>query len=128
MERTRIEIERWLAAEAAGDEAAAEAAFGAATHRLPRLAPRAGFSQRVAWAVRPEPARARVRVPWAERLGLAAALSLAGLAAAFLPALRALPIDLPRPSALIDGLTRSVAWVGGRLGAGLEVWDTLSAF
>ena len=43
------ELERWLAAEAAGDDAAAEEAFGALFEALPRLAPRVGFTERVVY-------------------------------------------------------------------------------
>ena len=53
------DIERWLAAEAeAGSEA--EEAFGTAIQALPRLAPRAGFAERVMVAFQPAPAFRRV--------------------------------------------------------------------
>ena len=45
--KPHTDLERWLAAEAAGDDFAAEEAFGALFQALPRLAPRHGFSERV---------------------------------------------------------------------------------
>ena len=47
MKRRTAEFDRWLTAEAAGDETRAEAAFVAFFARFPRLAPAADFAERV---------------------------------------------------------------------------------
>ena len=123
---TRHEIESWLAAEAAGDEAAAEAAFGAAFARMPRLHPAPGFAERVAWAAAPVTAGAPAWPVWSARLGLGASLALAGLATAFLPVLRVLPFEAPSLGRLVQEGVGALAWVGDRLAAGLAVWEFLA--
>ncbi|HUP20416.1 MAG TPA: hypothetical protein VM778_10740 [Gemmatimonadota bacterium] len=123
---TKHEIESWLAAEAAGDETAAEAAFGAAFARMPRLHPAPGFAERVAWAAAPGTVGAPAWSVWGGRLALAASLAMAGLAAAFLPALRALPFDAPSLAGLLQAGVGVFAWVAERLAAGLAVWEFLA--
>ena len=127
MDRNRTyEMEAWLAAETAGDEAAAEAAFGALFATLPHLHPTPGFAERVVRAALPEPARAPVMEVWGGRLALGASLALAGLAVALLPMLRALPVDPPGLTALLQGANDALAWMGGRLVAGFALWDVLA--
>ena len=121
------DLERWLAAEAAGDDLAAEAAFGALFHALPQVAPSPGFGERVLMELRErerEPESGRV--PWLWKAAVAAAVALAGLAAGFLPLLRRIPIDVPGPAEIVSAAARGVAWLAGWLGAGLDVWETLA--
>ena len=121
------ELERWLAAEAAGDDVAAEEAFGALFEALPRLSPRAGFTERVVMTLResqrePETGRAT----WVGKAALAAALALGGIAAGLLPLVRLLPIRIPSLGDVATAAARGIAWLGGWLGAGLDVWGTLA--
>ena len=117
------DLERWLAAEAAGDDFAAEEAFGTLFQELPRLAPHPGFSERVVMALR-EPDTGRAS--WLWKAALAAAVALAGVAAAFLPLLRWIPIQVPSTSDVVAAAARGLAWLGRWLGAGLDVWETLA--
>lgn len=121
--RLHTDLERWLAAEAAGDDAGAEDAFGALFAALPQLAPHPGFAERVVMELR-EPDSGRV--PWLWKAALAAAVSLAGLTAGLLPLVRWIPIDLPRPGEIATAAVRAIAWLGGWLGAGLDVWEVLA--
>ena len=121
------ELERWLAAEVAGDDVAAEEAFGALFEALPRLAPRAGFTERVVMTLReshrePETGRAT----WVGKAALAAALALGGIAAGLLPLVRLLPIRIPSLGDVVTAAARGIAWLGGWLSAGLDVWGTLA--
>lgn len=127
MNRNRTyEMDAWLTAEAAGDEDAADAAFGAMFAGLPRLHPTPGFAGRVVRAAVPRPARAAALELWGGRLALGASLALAGIALALLPALRALPLDLPGISGVLQAGTETLAWIGGRLAAGIALWDFLA--
>lgn len=122
--RLRKEIDRWLAAEAAGDDTTAETAFGASFARLPRLAPRPGFAERVTWAAVPE----AVRPALGERgwkIALAVSMALAGLATAFLPALRLLPIGPGSLGGVLRAGNDALAWMAGRVADGVAVWDFL---
>jgi len=116
-------IERWLAAEAAGDDFAAEEAFGTLFEGLPRLAPHPGFSERVVMALR-EPDTGRAS--WLWKAALAAAVALAGIAAGLLPLLRWLPIQAPSPAEVVAAAARGLAWLGRWLSAGLDIWETLA--
>lgn len=127
MDRTlRKELERWLAAEAAGDETAAERAFGAVFARMPRLHPAPGFAERVVWAAAPGSVRRPVLELWGGRFALALSLSLAALAVGLLPSLSLLPVEAPSLAALLQAGNDLLSWFGGRLGAGLAVWSFLS--
>lgn len=121
--RLHTDLERWLAAEAAGDDAGAEDAFGALFAALPQLAPHPGFAERVVMELR-EPETGRV--PWLWKAALAAAVSLAGLTVGLLPLLRWIPIDLPRPGEIVSAAVRSVAWLAQWLSSGLDLWKTLA--
>ncbi|HEY7471947.1 MAG TPA: hypothetical protein VIE68_06330 [Gemmatimonadota bacterium] len=121
------DLERWLAAEAAGDELAAEEAFGALFQAQPRIAPRAGLAERVVMALReshrePETGRAS----WLGKAALVAAVALAGFAAGLLPLLRWVPIDLPAPGQILAAAARGVAWLDRWLRTGLDVWGILA--
>ena len=87
------DLERWLAAEVAGDDLAAEEAFGAVFASMPRLAPPPGFTERVIMAFDREPDTGRAT--WLWKAALAAAVALAGLATGLLPLVRWIPIRLP---------------------------------
>lgn len=127
MNRNRTyELEAWLAAEAAGDEDAADAAFGVLFARMPRLHPTPGFAGRVVRAAAPRPARAPAFEVWGGRLVLGASLALAGIALALLPALRGLPLDLPGLSGVLQAGNDTLSWIGGRLAAGIALWDFLA--
>lgn len=136
MRRRHAEIDRWLAAEAAGDEARAETAFVAALARLPRLAPLPGFADRVLRAT-PMGAQARLkRAPVAGaatlvegwRWAVAAALGITGVAVSLLPALRWLPVESPRLSGVLKTGALAAAAVGEWLQGGLAVWAFLLQF
>jgi hypothetical protein len=121
------ELERWLAAEAAGDDVAAEEAFGTLFEALPRLAPRAGFTERVVMTLReshrePETGRAS----WLGKALLAAAVSLAGIAVGLLPLLRLAPVRIPSLGDVVTAAARGIAGFGSWLRAGLDVWGTLA--
>lgn len=121
------ELERWLAAEAAGDDFAAEEAFGTLFQAMPRLAPRHGFSERVVMALReshrePETGRAT----WLGKAALAVAVVLAGITAGLLPLLRWIPIDLPNPGEILSAAARGVAWLDRWLRTGLDLWGILA--
>jgi len=121
--KPHMDLERWLAAEAAGDDFAAEAEFAALFEALPRLSPRPGFPERVLMDLRePESGRAA----WMWKAALAAAVSLAGLAAGLLPLLRWIPIHAPSTGEVLAAGARAVAWLDRWLRAGLDVWATLA--
>ena len=125
--RPHTDLERWLAAESAGDDLAAEAAFGALFQALPRVSPSPGFAERVVMELREarrEPETGRVT--WVGKAALAIAVALAGVAAGFLPLLRRIPLDLPGPADILAAAAHGVAWIAGWLGAGLDVWGTLA--
>lgn len=124
--RLQNELGRWMTAEAADDEVRAEAALSALLGSMPRLTPSPGFAERVLWASLPEPARGPAWSAWAWKLALTAALALAGLATGLLPALRLLPIGVPRASVLVKAVANGIHWVGDWLRTGFEVWDLLS--
>ncbi|MDX1661213.1 MAG: hypothetical protein R3326_05435 [Gemmatimonadota bacterium] len=125
-DRLHTELNAWLKAEATGDDAGAEAAFGALVGSLPRMGPSPGFAERVVWAAVPAPATAHPAwVVWLTRGALAAALALAALATGLLPAaVRALPA-LPSPGQIAKGLADGLAWIGRRFEDGVAVWEFL---
>ena len=124
--RLHDEMTRWLAAEAADDVAEAETAFNGLFATVPRLAPRAGFTERVLWAVRPEPAPRLARAGWAWKSAAAAALALGAMAAGLLPLIRWLPIDAPTFGSVVKASARGVAWVADWLDVGLATWQFLA--
>jgi len=117
-------IERWLAAEAAGDEERAEDAFAAAVSALPRLAPDPGFATRVVCAVVPAPAR---RWGWVPSAAAAIAIAIAGMTVGLLPSIRVLPIGLPTSNEIVRATLRVARWVGEWVSAGFGAWDLLAA-
>jgi hypothetical protein len=118
------DLDRWLAAEAKGDDFAAEEALGALFHTLPRLAPRPGFAERVVMASLREPESGRAA--WLWKAAIVAAVSLAGIATGLLPLLRWIPIQVPGPAEIVTAAARGLAWLGRWLGAGLNVWEMLA--
>jgi hypothetical protein len=125
MSRNRhTDLERWLAAEAAGDDFAAEKAFGALFEALPRLAPRSGFVERVIMVTAPEPKP--WLAGWMWKAAVVAAVSLAGLAAGLLPLVRWIPIQVPGAGEILAAGAHGVAWLDRWLRAGLDVWDMLA--
>jgi F0F1-type ATP synthase membrane subunit c/vacuolar-type H+-ATPase subunit K len=118
------ELERWLAAEAAGDDFAAEEAFGAMFAAMPRLAPPPGFAERVIMAVDREPDTGRAT--WLWKAALAAAVSLAGLATGLLPLLRWIPIRLPDVGDVVAAAARGLAWLDQWLRTAFDIWGTLA--
>jgi len=122
--RLHTDLERWLAAEAAGDDAGAEDAFGALCAALPRLAPHPGFAERVVMEVAPEPRP--WFAAWMWKVALAAAISLAGVTVGLLPLLRWVPLDVPGPGEIVSAAARAMTWLYQWLGAGLGFWETLA--
>lgn len=124
-------LERWLAAETADDELAAELVFGTLLAAAPRLEPAAGFADRVL-------ARAGVGVGvvapvasssrrWLLRLAAAFAALVVGPAMALV-----LPLLLPLLRTLDVGsgvalAARVFAGLGSWLGHGVRFWDLLAA-
>jgi hypothetical protein len=118
------DLERWLAAEAAGDDFAAEEAFGAAFAAMPRLVPPPGFTERVVMAFDREPDTGRAT--WLWKAALAAAVALAGVATGFLPLLRWIPIPLPDVGDVLAAAARGLAWLDQWLRTAFDVWGTLA--
>jgi hypothetical protein len=123
MHRRRTpELEAWLAAEAADDDARAETTLAMVFARLPRLAPLPGFADRV-MAAAPVAARRVAPAVWAWRWAMAAALVTTGLAVGLVPALRWVPFDLPRFGDVIKTVASATGAVAGWLETGLEAWS-----
>ena len=82
MDTWRTSAKTWLASEHDGQEEAAEQAFARAVQALPRVGPRADFTDRVVGAVWSAERRRRRTVRWAQ--GVAALLVVAvGFAVGF---------------------------------------------
>ena len=127
MKRTDTEIDRWLTAEAVGDDTRAETLFVALLAQLPRLAPLPGFAERVLWATPLAARRAAPRMGgW--RWTVAAALGITGLAVSLLPSLRWLPFEMPRLSGVLKTGAMATAAVAEWLQGGLAVWALLLQF
>jgi hypothetical protein len=124
MKRRNPEFDRWLAAEARGDEFHADAAFMAFFARLPRLVPAVDFAERVLAAV-PVTARRAAPALWGWRWTIATALALTGVAAWALPALRWLPFEIPRVSEVIKAAALTTGALVEWLGVGLSLWGFL---
>lgn len=122
--KPHTDLDRWLAAEAAGDDFAAEEAFGTLFEALPRLAPHPGFAERVVMAFDREPESGRAAWMW--KAALTAAVTLAGIAAGLLPLLRWIPIQAPSAGDVLTAAARGLAWLGTWLSAGLDIWETLA--
>lgn len=118
------DLERWLAAEAAGDDLAAEEAFGAVFASMPRLAPPPGFTERVIMAFDREPDTGRAT--WLWKAALAAAVALAGLATGLLPLVRWIPIRLPSVGDVFAAAARGLAWLEQWLRTAIDIWGTLA--
>lgn len=134
-QRNDPDLERWLAAEAAGRLDAADAALAGLFAALPSLAPPAGFADRVMLAagLATLPQRALPALPalpravrWTLRGLLAAAVALVALGVPALPALLApawARFSLPGLlDAAIAGLVAGSRW----LAATLSFWDGLA--
>jgi hypothetical protein len=118
------DLERWLAAEAAGDDLAAEEAFGAVFAAMPRLAPPLGFSERVIMAFDREPDTGRAT--WLWKAALAAAVALAGLTTGLLPLVRWIPIRLPSVGDVVAAAARGLAWLEQWLRTAVDIWGLLA--
>lgn len=125
----RSDLAAWLAAEALGDDAAAEAALGSLFAALPPVAPPRGLAERVlaetVWAVEPTPAEI-ARGWWraaAMLAGLAAATVLAGGALA--PSFVALLDPAAVVAGAVEGILAAVRAVGGWLGTAAHLADVL---
>jgi len=125
--RRNRELDRWLTAEAAGDDARAESTLVMVLARLPRLAPLPGFADRVL-AAAPIAARRAAPVVWAWRYAIASALVTTGLAIFLLPALRWFPLDLPSFTEVVKALAVATGAVAQWLETGLAVWSFLLQF
>lgn len=121
--RANEHAERWLAAESVGDEERAEAALMAAIGALPRFAPSPGFAGRVMSAVAPAPSP--VWAP-ATRVAAVLAFALVGTAAGLLPALGSLPVRAPSLGVIAQAVLGALAWLGGWISTGFDIWDALS--
>ena len=119
------EIERWLATEAHPGTDDGETAFGAALAALPRLEPRAGFAERVMYALQPEPARGLAWLQWGARAATIAVLALMGVAVGLLP-MAGSSFDLPSAGSLLGAVTGGIMWTARWLSAGLEIWSILA--
>lgn len=124
--RLHDELNRWLAAEVADDVAEAEAAFDGLFGAVPRLAPHAGFTERVLWAVGPAPAPRPALAGWGWKAAAVVTLALGAMAAGLLPLVRWLPIDVPTFSTVVKASARGVAWAADWLEAGLATWQFLA--
>lgn len=112
---------RFLAAEAAGREAEAEAALAALFAAAPTPAPPAGFAERVMARIAP---RSLFAHP-GSRLGLAAALLLAALSAALLAPMLLPLARLVSLADLIGAGTRLLAGVTVRVASALAGWESI---
>ncbi len=121
------DISSWLQAEATESRERAESAFGALFASFPRLAPTPGFAERVMWAMQPAPSAA-LTPAWAPgwKAVTAIALALAGIATAFLPVLRWVPIGRPSIGAVFQTWTQAVVGLAEWLEAGLATWAFLA--
>ena len=124
MKRRTPEFDRWLAAEAAGEEARAEAAFMAFFARVPRMAPAADFVERVL-AAAPIAARHAAPALWGWRWAIASAVALTGVAAWLLPALRWLQLEAPRISQIVKAAVALSGAAMDWLELGVAVWTFL---
>lgn len=112
---------RFLAAERAGREAEAEAALATLFAALPPAAPRPGFAERVMARIAP---RSIFALP-STRFGVAAALVLAALSAAFLAPMALELAGLVSLADLIGGGVRGLASVTVRLATALAGWESV---
>ncbi len=119
------EIERWLEAEARGETAEAETAFGAAFAALPRLEPRAGFAERVTYAFQPAPVRGFAWLTWGSRAATIGILALVALTMGLLPMAR-LTFDFPAMGSILDAATSGITVAARWLSAGLELWSFMA--
>lgn len=122
--RLHRELTAWLAAEATGDDARAEAAFTAMIGGLPRLGPGAGFAERVVMAAAPVTSVTPAWLTWLARGALAASIAMVAMATGFLPALAAV-IGPPSLGGIAKSVADGLSWIGARFQTGLEVWAFL---
>lgn len=126
MRKLEIDLKRWLAAEAAGDERQAESAFDKLLVSAPRLRPSAGFAERVLWAVQPTPTPQLALVAWWWKAAVVTAVTLTGTATVLLPLLQFLPIDAPTFGEVLKTGAYGLALVGEWFAAGLALWSLLA--
>lgn len=123
--KLRKDIDRWLAIEAEAEADEAEMAFGAAFAALPRLEPRAGFAERVMYALQPVPVvRTSEWLRWGWKAATGGALALVAVALGLVP-LAGVTVDLPSAGAVVDATTGGVTWLAAWLANGLELWSFL---
>lgn len=126
MRRLHTDLKRWLAAEEAGDERQAEDAFGTLLASAPRLAPSAGFAERVLWAIQPAPAPQWTFGAWWWKAAVVTAVTLVGTATGLLPLIQWLPIDGPSFGEVLRFSADGLVWIGEWLAAGFALWGLLA--
>jgi hypothetical protein len=119
-------LRRWLAAEAAERPAEAETALAELFAALPRLAPPAGFADRVMLAAALAPPAASRAVAWTLRGLLAAAVALVALGVPSLPRLLAPAWAGFSLSRLFDAVTSGLVAAARWIAAALSFWDGLA--
>lgn len=131
-------LRRWLAAERqaaqgprarSGRSSAAEDALFAIMKRLPDLAPRPGFAERVLAAadLRPVAAPASPPLAWALRALLALCLFLTAIAVASLPALLEMAAARITLAEIVSGLARTFTFVVDLMAVAVAVGNLLAA-
>jgi len=127
----RGRLRRWLAAEAASREDAADTAFRAVVTELPRPIPRRDLADRIARAAATSPAERPVAAGaplWSRRGGraaIAASAMLSGFGFVYLlPAVIA-PLAARSFVHLLEWATRASVWLLQSLDAGLGFWEIL---
>lgn len=124
MKRKAIkDIERWLEAEARGETGEADEAFRAVFSTLPRLEPRAGFAERVTYALRPQPAARLAWLGWWPKAAMLGSMVLVAVMVGLLPSLGWIGVRIPPAEAVVDAAWRGTAWLAGWFATGLEVWS-----
>ena len=133
LEPRNSDLERWLAAEAAGRPEEAEAALAELFAALPRLVPPAGFAGRVMLAVALAPQallRSPARLPrplrWTLRGLLAAAVALVALGVPSLPGLLAPAWEWLSLARLLDSATACLVAASRWLAAAMSFWEGLA--
>jgi hypothetical protein len=124
-------IRRWLAADAAGRDEAADAAFRAVVLELPRPLPPRDLAGRIARAAvrAPRAVRAPARPSiWSRRPARAAIVTsalLSGFGVVYLLPAVVMPLAARAFVLLIDWATRASVWLLQSVDAGLGFWEIL---
>lgn len=123
--RTDPRLTRWLAAEANGREAEADTALTEMFTELERLAPAAGFADRVVWAAARPAAVALPAGAWLLRGAVAAGLALIALCVPLLlSVLSMVPVRLS-PSRLVDGVSAAFIALARWIADAVAFWEGL---